>query len=252
MREYSLSPAPALCVESLRYSHPKGGGNIPAFRDLHFRLERGEALALAGVNGSGKSTLLCLLAGLYPCGSGRLEVFGVDLARAPETERRNAIARTALLMQDPDMQILGATVEEDIVLGAAGKARERDHALLLARRFGLESQLDSPPHTLSYGQRRKLCLAVALLRRPSLLLLDEPFSGLDYPAVKELRGILQEFKAEGISLVVSTHDLEPVLSFTDKMLFLSQDGTPLFGPPEEVLDHAAGLGIRPPLLRDFF
>lgn len=246
-----VSAAPALVIEGLDYSHPKGGESIPALRDLRLCLMRGELLCLAGVNGSGKSTLLCLLAGLYSCTRGRLEVLGVDLGAASETERQRVFAGTALLMQDPEAQILGASVREDLLLGLAADAALTREALALARRFGLEEHLDSPPHMLSYGQKRKLCLATALMRKPRLLLLDEPFSGLDYPAVKELRALLREFKDAGMSMVLSTHDLEPVLAFTDNVLLLSPLHPPLSGPPKTVLVHAAERGVRPPLARDF-
>ncbi len=238
----------ALAVRNLSYAHPKGKGNIPAFADLAFTLEAGELLCLAGINGSGKTTLLCLLAGLYPSEAGTLEVFGRNLVGAGEKSLRAAREETALLLQDADMQIIGGTVEEDLLLTNRGSPEE---ALRMAERFGLAVHLQRPPHTLSYGQKRKLCLASALLRKPRLLLLDEPFSGLDYPAVKELRLLLQSLRQEGVTLVVSTHDLEPLLAFTDRLLFIGPSPDYYFGRPEDVLSHAAAMGIRPPLVRDF-
>lgn len=247
---------PSVRVKKLRYSHPKGKGNIPALTDLSFSLKPGELMCLAGVNGTGKSTLLCLLAGVYPCEPEQLFLFGVDQAGVGSGAAMSghmavlAPRQAALLMQDADMQLLGASVEEDLLLGLPETPEIREKAHSLAARFSLDTLLQSPPHTLSYGQKRKLCLAGALLRGASLLLLDEPFSGLDYPAVKELRNILMECKAQGITLVVSTHDLEPVLDFTDSILFLAREGA-VFGRTTDVLDQAALLGVRPPVHRSF-
>ena len=285
------SGTPAIRVQGLAYSHPKGAGALPALAGLSFTLQQGELLCLAGVNGCGKSTLLCLLAGLYPCTEGQLEVMGVNLASPnalPHSQTSRAgshnsagkaqhewdMNRTALLMQDADMQILGATVEEDLLIGTplsltapkaakqnqAGEADSappcnakspQERAWDLALRFDLADHWHSPPHTLSYGQKRKLCLASALMREPAILLLDEPFSGLDYPAIKELRALLQACKESGMTLVISTHDLEPILSFTDSVLMLSPVHPPLFGVSGDVLPHAAQRGVRPPLIRDF-
>lgn len=242
------SAVPFVRVNKLQYRHPKGEGNIPALAGLSFSLMPGEFLCLAGINGTGKSTLLCLLAGLYDCAQGQIFFQGVDMA-APNGHG-DAIPKAALLMQDADMQLLGASVMEDLLLGLPDTEQTREKALSLARRFALDACLEKAPHLLSYGQKRKLCLAGALLRGASLLLLDEPFSGLDYPAIKELRHLLLECKNQGMTLVVSTHDLEPVIDFTDKLLFLSAEG-PVFGRKADILDQAALMGVRPPLQRDF-
>lgn len=242
----SGGPEPALAVAARRllFSH-RGGAFMPALEGLDFTLERGGLLCLAGINGSGKSTLLALLAGLYACRAERFTVLGHHMA-ADEAARRKGAARTALLMQDPDAQILGATVEEDLLLGLEGSSANLERARDLARRLGLERVMALPCQHLSHGQKRKLCLATALMRQADLLLLDEPFSGLDYPAIKELRGIIGLLKKSGRSLVVGTHDLEPLLDMAEALLVLSPDGDNVFGPPKEALPKAARLGLRMP------
>lgn len=240
---------PAVRVRSPLFRH-QGGEALPSLLSLDFQLACGECLCLAGVNGSGKSSLLCLLAGIFTCESGELDVFGQDLVCPPAEQWRTASRRSALLMQDADLQILGATPEEDLVLGLTTE-EEKARALRLAHDLALTGQLHEPVHTLSHGQKRKLSLAAALARDPALLLLDEPFSGLDYPAVKELRRILLECKRNGKTLVISTHDLEPVLSFSDHILLLSPDGESIFGSPAAVLPHAGRMGVRAPGSEDF-
>ena len=99
---------------------------------------------------------------------------------------------------------------------------------------------------LSGGQKRKLCLAAVLLQGPELLLFDEPFSGLDYPAAHEFRSILQDNRRQGITQIVALHDLEPVLDLMDGCLVLHQGRLVLQGGLDEVRDRLAGFGIRAP------
>lgn len=237
-----------IVAKGLRYTHPgTPAGTGPALDGAEFAVPPGALLCLCGVNGSGKSTLLQLLAGLLRAEGGTLDVAGHRCPGAEAALRRHA----ALVLQDADMQMLGATVAEDLLLtappahmpqGAVALAAARE----AAGRFGLAAHWDSPVHTLSYGQKRKLCLAAALLAAPGLLLLDEPFSGLDHPAALELRDILARNRASGLTQVVSVHELEPVVDMADLMLVLDGGWQVLFGPPAAVLDRVRAHGIRPP------
>jgi len=210
-----------------------------------FEAEAGELLAVVGANGSGKSTLLTLLAGLYSPSDGRIVLDGVESPGQERSLRR----QTGLLFQEADLQILGASVAEDLAL--AGKTAGRPSAervAELADRFGLEGLMSRAVQQLSGGEKRKLCLAGMLLRRPLLLLLDEPFSGLDYPSVRELRRHLAENKGSGLTQIVATHDVEPVLDLSDRCLVLHHGKLRLQGRPEEVLDRFEDFGVRQPCL----
>ena len=211
-----------------------------ALESMDFRIPAGTLAVVAGANGSGKSTLLSLLAGLETPSSGRLRL-GDFLLPGQEAEARR-VGR--LVVQDADLHILGATLAEDLLLGREHEdpAAARD----MARRFGLLPHWDSPVQTLSYGMRRKLCLAGALLDQPRLLLLDEPFAGLDYPGTREMRGILRDNRVQGLTQVLSTHDLDPVADLADVLLVLERGRLALCGAPAEVLPGLRGLGVRPP------
>ncbi|MEF8824481.1 MAG: ABC transporter ATP-binding protein [Desulfohalobiaceae bacterium] len=212
---------------------------------VSFHLQRGGLTVLAGANGSGKSTLLLLLAGLFAPREGSISVGG-DVVPGQEKRVR---ARTGLLLQESELQILGTTVGEDMLLGSDRVDPEnRKRAENLASRLGLLELWDSPVENLSGGQRRKLCLASLLMAEPEVLLFDEPFSGLDYPAVCELRRILQDNAERGVTQVVATHDLEPVLDLARDMLLMDCGEIVGQGPPEGLLDRAAGHGVRPPCL----
>jgi biotin transport system ATP-binding protein len=219
-------------------------GKDLVLQGLSLDLMPGSLSVLAGANGSGKSTLLSLLAGIYRPRQGVIEWDGVRSPGGEKELRR----RTGLLLQEAELQILGSTVEEDLCLGLKPGSAEADQAREMARFLGLSEKWKAPVQQLSGGQKRKLCLAGVLLRQPRLLLFDEPFSGLDYPAVKELRAILDRQKAQGLTQVIATHDLEPVVDLADELLLLHEGRLAAKGRPGEVLDRTAHYGIRPPCL----
>lgn len=230
-----------ISADKLTFSYPDA--KRPALDAVSFEVSEGTCLGLCGVNGSGKSTLLSLMAGLHIPTSGQLHVAGIAAAEHSDKLRR----LTSLVLQDADLQIIGSTVAEDMLLAfPANLESAEDTARHMAKRFGLEEHWDSPVQTLSYGQKRKLCLAVALLVSPGLLLLDEPFSGLDYPSILEMREILQHNKDRRLTQVISVHDLEPVADMLDYIVVLHNGVQVLHGKPEDVLDDIQQYGVRQP------
>lgn len=221
--------------EALEYVYEDGR---KALQDVNLHLDRGGLHVLAGANGSGKSTLLALLAGLFRPTHGTLLVDG----RGGEEIRD--VAR--LVLQDADLQILGGTVGEDLLLGREDDVGAEAEAREFLRRFGMADCWERPVHTLSGGMKRKLCLAAALLDRPAVLLLDEPMSGLDYPGMLELRRILADNADAGMTQVVAVHDLEPVIDRTDTLTVLEHGGLVLHGAPGDVLDRVRAHHVRPP------
>lgn len=221
---------------SVHFAHAP---SAPILQNIHFTLDKGRILGLVGPNGAGKSTLLALLAGLLTPSSGAIRVPGTDAQADGEALRRKA----ALVLQEADLTIIGTTIEEDICLGLA--PGRRNEALALAGRLRLPAP-GTPVHTLSHGQKRKLCLAAALLRQPELLLLDEPFAGLDYPGIREIRAMLQANRDSGLTQIIACHDLEPLADLADLWLVLSAGRQAAFGPAREVFPLLESLDVRPP------
>lgn len=228
-------------AENLTVRHTSGGA--PVLERVTFSVAPGEIVLLAGVNGAGKSSLLLAVAGLLPV-SGGLNVGGVDATADPDGVRRTS----RLVLQDADLQILGATVEEDLLLclGRSPTAEDLERARAAADRFHLLEKWEAPVHELSWGQKRRLCLAGAWLAAPRLLLLDEPFAGLDYPGKLEMRTLLRENKAAGLTQIIALHDLEPAADLADSLGVLGAGTLALFGPPAAVLDRVRDFGVRPP------
>lgn len=227
-------------ADSITFRHQ--GADRDALRGVSFQLDRGRLCCLMGVNGSGKSTLLALLCGIFPVTSGSLLLDGDDPSK-------NAAGKTraALVPQDPDLYILGSLVEEDLLLALDPRDQElKGKALALAEELGLGRLLKQPVHTLSYGEKRKLCLASALASEPALLLLDEPFAGLDQPSITAMRAALERNRQAGITQVVTGHDLDLMADLADSFLLLRQGELVRQGGKEDVFPLLAEAGVRPP------
>jgi ABC-2 type transport system ATP-binding protein len=214
-------------------------GKTQAVADLTFTARAGEILALLGPNGAGKTTTLMCLAGLLRPDAGRISWDGRELG--PTRGRQ-----IALMPETPEVYEM-LTVWEHMVFVARScrlDAGWRDDANQLIRRLDLEDQRDKLGEALSKGMRQKLLVAASILAGTPVLLLDEPMIGLDPRAQRELREILVELRYRGAAIVVSTHLLENVQSFCDRLLILKQ-GRPLAGGTvEELLAQHQGKSLE--------
>jgi cobalt/nickel transport system ATP-binding protein len=224
---------------------------------LDFVADRGSRVAILGPNGSGKTTLLFHILGLLAAQEGRVEVFGVDPSREWPAIRR----RVGVVLQNVDEQLISPTVYDDVAFSPRqyglpeAEVRERTSAAL--RLLGIEHLGARVPHNLSGGEKRKTALAGALVMEPELLVLDEPFEGLDPMSRAGLIALLARLADErGLTIVMSTHDIDTVPEFADYAYVLQPGGNiALKGTPAEVFAQAdlmASSNIRPPLLAELF
>ncbi len=216
-------------------------------------VHEGERVAILGANGSGKTTLLYHLVGLLRPLEGDVRVFGVE----PWRDYGKIRERIGVVLQDVDAQIIGPTVYDDIAFsprsyGIPESQVERMVAEML-RELRLENIKEKVPHYLSGGERKKVALAGALVFYPQLLILDEPFTGLDPQSRDELIDYLNHFNREHhVALVLSTHDVDLVPRVADRVYIISpRHGIVAEGPPTEIFarpelfDEAR---IEPPIL----
>ncbi|HUI68612.1 MAG TPA: ABC transporter ATP-binding protein [Nitrospirota bacterium] len=223
---------------------------------LDFVVKRGERVAILGGNGSGKTTLLYHVLGLLAPNEGRVSVFGVN-----PSSRYNAIReRIGVLLQSVDEQILSPTVWDDISFSPRNYGYDREEIAQMVEQvmaeLGIQHLRDKICHYLSGGEKRKVALAGALVMRPELLILDEPFEGLDSRSRAELVTLLNKRNQEGMTIVMSTHDLNLVASFADRVYVLSKGkGVVTAGTPAQIFLQAEALrasNIDPPLLAELF
>jgi ABC-type glutathione transport system ATPase component len=196
-------------------------------RDVSFSIARGEALGVVGPSGAGKTTLLNLVLGLLEPTAGRILLEGALWSPLPERERRLRRPRLQAVFQDPlaslpphrtGWEILREPLE---IWDRGTPATRREAAARMAARVKFpEPALDQRPAAWSGGLAQRLCLARALMLKPVLLVLDEPFSALDPTLAGHLLALLLDLKAEGTALLLASHDGTAVKALCDRVVGL--------------------------------
>ena len=201
----------SLACRGVSFSYSEGGASVPALRDVSFSVPAGGAMALVGASGSGKSTLLQVIRGLDEPEGGAVVLDGVEPGAAGYAERQREVG---LVFQTPEVQLFAATARDDVAFGPRRLGwAEPDVADAVAKALelvGLPEAVyaDRHPYSLSGGEARRLALAGVLAMRPRLVLLDEPFVSLDPGSRRDLVGILERLRDEGITLLLVTHDVD--------------------------------------------
>jgi ABC-type multidrug transport system ATPase subunit len=195
----------------------------------------GSVTALIGANGAGKSTLFLTAAGLLAPDAGTVHVRG-HAAGTPGAQRA-----LSLMPEQPDLYAAVSVWEHVTFIALLYRLTDwQPHAKKLLARFGLSGRLDAVPSSLSQGLKRRLALVLALLRGAEVMLLDEPFNGLDPRSASELRSIVRELAAAGACILVSTHVLSDVERISDRAIVLDRGSAKAEGTLDE-LRRLAGL-----------
>jgi energy-coupling factor transport system ATP-binding protein len=210
-----------------------------ALRGVDLTVRRGEFVALLGPNGAGKTTLARHLNGLLRPTEGRVEVAGLDTARADVPELSRAVG---YLFQDPDDQIFASKVEDEVAFGLRNRGvPEGEIASRVAEALewmGLANEAAADPFTLTRGQRQQVALASILALRPDIIVFDEPTTGLDGQEQEQMMARLQELNRAGHTIIMITHATWAAVGYADRVVLL-QDGEVLAdGPPREVFAAA--------------
>jgi cobalt transport protein ATP-binding subunit len=230
-------------IQNLHHHYPDG---THALKGIDLAISDGEFLLICGPNGSGKTTLIRLISGLLKPTFGSVHVNGLN----PLQDSREVRRLVGMVFQDPDSQIVGETVKEDVAFGPENlglpveEITERvDWAL---RVMGLKDLSEKPCYLLSGGEKRRLAIAGVLAMKPQVILFDEPFSFLDYPGIQEVLKHMVNLHREGHTLVVTTHDIEKVIAHIDRIAIIHNGELKVAGLPEELIMRLPQFGIRPP------
>jgi ABC-2 type transport system ATP-binding protein len=250
-----VTAAPALLIESVSKSFVVGRARKPvdAITDVSMRLERGDVHGILGANGSGKSTLIRLISGLLTLDSGRVEVFGYDIERDEMEVKRliNRVSVDAAFFKklSPMENLLFAAR----LYGLDGKVARRDTVAILERLGVSEKRLGRPVEQMSRGMQQKVAIARALLTSPTLLLLDEPTTGLDPRSKLDVQAFIEEVNAtHDATIVLTTHDLAEAERLCGRITVLNEGRVVAEDTPDGLKATTAERLGRPATLEDVF
>ncbi len=212
----------------------KSFGEWPVLWNLDLTVQWGELVAIFGANGVGKTTLLRILSTQSKPDAGAIQVAGFNPGKNPQAIRRRVgvVAHETFLYED-------LTCQENLVhygrlFGLEDPHKKADEAL---SKLGLADRAGSRVRSLSNGMQRRLSIARAILHRPQILILDEPEAGLDRESIASLHSRLEEWTGAGLTVIMSTHDLDLGLSWAHRAAVLS-GGRIHFPSPDEYMDGA--------------
>ena len=212
----------------------KNYGTLTAVSDISLHLREQEFISILGPSGCGKSTLLRLIAGLEVPSAGQVflkdkEISGKKISLPPERRRFGMIFQDFALF--PHL-----SVEGNIAFGVNGSASEKQQRVEeLLKLVSLPHLAKKMPHQISGGEQQRIAVARALAPRPRLILMDEPFSNLDYQLRQQLRRDIRKIlKHEGVATILVTHDQVEAISFSDRVLLMHDGKLVQSGTPEEI------------------
>lgn len=204
-----------------------------ALNGINLQMKEGDFITVIGGNGAGKSTMLNMIAGVYPIDSGKIEIDGVNISRAPEYKRAKYIGR---VFQDPMMgTAANMEIQENLALafrrgqrrgiGWGIKAKEKDyyHDSLTKLGLGLQTRMSSKVGLLSGGQRQALTLLMATLQKPKLLLLDEHTAALDPKTAKKVLSLTEEIVNEqNLTTLMITHNMKDAIQIGNRLIMMHE------------------------------
>ncbi|MDD2541305.1 MAG: ABC transporter ATP-binding protein [Desulfuromonadaceae bacterium] len=224
-----------LSFNRVSYCYPDG---TAALNNCSVTIRRGTRTAVLGANGAGKTTMFLHLNGILRPTAGHVswEKTPLDYSRAT---MRNLRSRVGMVFQNPDSQLFSASVQEDVSFGPMNLGlekkivRERVAAALAA--VGMTETANKPVHNLSYGQKKRVCIAGVLAMQPEVLVLDEPMAGLDAAMQDELAAVLEQLHTSGMTIIIATHDLDFAYGWADEVIVLQSGQLLAQGAAEEIL-----------------
>ena len=236
-------------TKDVSYQYPDG---TPALQNVNFRAPKGKIVALLGPNGAGKSTLFLHFNGILRPSSGKILVDEKPI-NYDKKELMRIRQKIGIVFQNPDDQLFAPTVLEDVAFGPFNMGLKQDEVEKRVQealeRVGMDGFEKKPPHHLSGGQKKRVAIAGILAMRPEIMVLDEPTSGLDPKGASQILRILYQLNQEGMSIVISTHDVDLVPLYASKVYIISDGRIIKEGKPSEVfgdVETIRGANLRLP------
>jgi cobalt/nickel transport system ATP-binding protein len=228
-----------LTLQNVTLTYP---GAVTALKNLSVTFASGQRTAVMGRNGSGKTSLFALLNGLQRPQTGEILFAGAPL----RYDRGNLLKlrqTVGMVFQDPEHQLFSASLYEDVSFGPMNlglpEAEVRSRVERALELLDLSALLERPVHDLSFGQKKRACIAGILAMQPEVIVLDEPFAGLDAIMTHDLIATLGELGKDGVTLIVATHDVDFARNWADEIIVLREGELLKQGSAREVLQGGA-------------
>jgi lipopolysaccharide export system ATP-binding protein len=235
--ELTVAAAPGLTDGGLEVvSIAKSYDKRAVLTDISLSVAKGEVLGLLGPNGAGKTTCFYSIMGLVRPDAGRIMLDGIDITNLPMYRR--AILGLGYLPQETSI-FRGMTVEQNInsvlELVEPDKAVRAEELERLLEEFHISGLRDSPAMALSGGERRRCEIARALAAKPSIMLLDEPFAGIDPLSINDIRGLVIDLRNRGIGVLITDHNVRETLDIVDRACIIYGGQVLFAGSPEDLV-----------------
>ncbi|ADM71307.1 L-cystine import ATP-binding protein TcyC [Paenibacillus polymyxa E681] len=224
----------------------KSFGSLEVLKGVDVTLGKGKVLVIIGPSGSGKTTLLRCLNLLEVPDQGEIQVgdIALNFAKGTKLRQENILAlrkRTGMVFQSynlfPHMTAVQNVMEGQVTVQKKSKDEARQRALELLKKVGLADKAESYPHQLSGGQQQRVGIARAMAVEPEVLLFDEPTSALDPELVGEVLKVIKQLAAEGMTMVIVTHEMKFAAEVADHVILMDQGIIVEQGTPHEVLEQ---------------
>ena len=230
----------------------KSFGELEVLKDISFNVEKGEVVAVIGPSGSGKSTMLRCINQLEKADGGIINVCGTDMLLKNDKGRtvyadaktlREIRLKTGLVFQNfnlfPHMTVLRNITEAPVCVLKHDKEKARKKAMELLKKMGLETKDKAYPCELSGGQQQRVSIARALALEPEILFFDEPTSALDPELTGEILKVIKELAADGMTMVIVTHEMAFARDVADKVIFMENGSIVEMGAPDQLFGENA-------------
>ena len=230
----------------------KSFGELEVLKDTSFDVEKGEVVAVIGPSGSGKSTMLRCINQLEKADGGIINVCGTDMLLKNDKGRtvyadaktlREIRLKTGLVFQNfnlfPHMTVLRNITEAPVCVLKQDKEKARKKAMELLKKMGLETKDKAYPCELSGGQQQRVSIARALALEPEILFFDEPTSALDPELTGEILKVIKELAADGMTMVIVTHEMAFARDVADKVIFMENGSIVEMGAPDQLFGENA-------------
>lgn len=229
-----------------------------ALKNVSLKINDGEMAAILGKNGAGKSTLFLHFNGIHEPDDGEILIDGEKLKYSKKALIK-CRQKVGIVFQNPDNQIFAPSVEEDVAFGPLNLKLPMDEVQNRVeealKRVGMKGFEKKAPHHLSGGQKKRVAIAGILAMKPEIMILDEPTAGLDPQGAIKIMNLLSELNREGITIVISTHDVDLVSKYVNK-IFVMADGEIIDeGTPKEIFsneDLIEKANLKLPIISELF